>query len=1076
MTQASATQGVETLKDREVRVFLSSTFRDMGAERAHLVAKVFPQLRSHCAARGVAFTDIDLRWGITEEQARSGHTAEICLAEIERCAEYPPFFIGFLGERYGWVPQRSDLSQEQGKLGGRADERWARLQEAVAEGIGVTELEMRYAFAQYPHATTHSRVFLRAPELTDALAARTDHAGDFRDAHVDKLVALKSWLRQGGHVAIDGYTSVEAFGDAVQRFLLEAIDQRYPEDRVPDESDKRRREQALYAQSRLRGYVRRPGIHSRLLEHVAAARSNPRASFVCVHAPSGTGKSALVADLDSDLRREQPDLALHTHFFGVRQRANLHDWARQLLDDLGPVGQRPASPAPSDVVRQLAATLRERFEVERRPVIVVLDAIDQLDTGGDHAASELRRAFDGSPATLLLVTSTRPPAGDWTSIELPAFDAEQIRQASRDYLDEYRKALPEDLLDALAASPACANPLFLRMLLEELRLHGNHPGLAAQLRSLDAAGSPGELFMQVLRRMRDDLDDALHANLGERSARLLALSWRGLRERDLALLLARRAGAGAGGSPDPLDEASGSERLPQRLLSPLLARLEPYVLRREGFLELMHASFWQACQRPDRASARLRLLEHVEPLAGRDAWAAAEAVHQLAELARESPSRATAAGPRLMRLLGRLPDLASVLAEHERVFDLGVTRLLLEAARAAADQPARQIAWAALQRDWIALWREEVGDAASAAALRQLAAVLARLRWQAEAWLDFDHGGDGRYDPVADAGLDALLGGELHAWARGVLLQALRRPRPDPEHAEAAIALLRALQPPQDPKNALIEAEADAAGLKRELAVARVAARMIERAYAPTARRRAHSLFDLALACASCERRVAAVRWGRGSLRVLDGSGELGELGLDVLQWLERQDAAVLARFGLDATALLERRVALLGVLGRPAAAVEAATRLARRLAERGHLDAALAQLDAARRHADTVVADDPAAPALLTVLAARFDLARRHGDASDALRAAGALLAAFAALARAAALSRREHGSRRLAELEAGAGEAIRRALAVVATAAPARAEASFEGVLDALRDYLELPDASPPDSHDSSAASGDR
>ena len=1072
MTQASATQGVETLKDREVRVFLSSTFRDMNAERSHLVAKVFPQLRSHCAARGVAFTDIDLRWGITEEQARSGHTAEICLAEIERCAEYPPFFIGFLGERYGWVPQPGDLSQQQGKLGGRAEERWARLHEAVADGIGVTELEMRYAFAQYSHAATHSRVFLRAPALTDALAARADNAGDFRDGHRDKLAALKDWLRQGGHVAIDGYTSVEAFGDAVQRFLVAAIDQRYPEDRVPDESDRRRREQALYAQSRLRGYVRRPGIHSRLLELVAATRSNPRAAFVCVHAPSGTGKSALVADLDSQLRREQPDLALHTHFFGVRQRANLHDWARQLLEDLGPARERRALAAPSGVVQQLAARLRERSEVDRRPVLVVLDAIDQLDAGGDLAASELRRAFDGAPQTLVLLTSTRPPPGDWVGVELPAFDAEQIRQASRGYLDEYRKALAEDLLEALASSPACANPLFLRMLLEELRLHGDHPGLAAQLRSLNATGSPGELFMQVLRRMREDLDDALHANLGERSARLLALSWRGLRERDLALLLARRADE----SPDPLDEASGSERLPQRLLSPLLARLEPYVLRREGFLDLMHASFWQACQKPDRASARLRLLDHAEPLAGGDAWAAAEAVHQLAELARESPSRATDAGARLMRLLGKLRDLAAVLAQHALIFDLGVTRLLLEAARSAADPPARQLAWAALQRSWIALWREELGDAPSAAALRQLADVLGRLRWQAEAWLDFDHGGDRRYDPVADAGLEELLTGELHAWARGVLLRALRRAHPDPQHAEATIALLRALQPPQDPKNALIEAEVDASAPKRELAVARLAARLVGRAYAPGARRRAQSLFDLALACARCGRRVAAVRWGRAALRALDGSGDPGELGLDVLQWLERQDAAVLARWGLDATVLLERRVALLGVLGQPAAAVSAATRLARALADRGHVDAALARLAAARSHAEGVVAADPAAPALLTVLAARFDLASRHGDASAELQAASALLAAFAALARAAAQSRREHGSRRLAELETDAGPAIRRALGVVAAAAPAQAETSFEGVLAALRDYLELPDASPRGSHDPSAASGDR
>jgi hypothetical protein len=88
---------------KTVRVFISSTFRDMHAEREVLIKHVFPQLRKLCEERGVAFTEVDLRWGITEEQAERGEVLPICLAEIDRCR---PFFIGLLGERYGWVPRR----------------------------------------------------------------------------------------------------------------------------------------------------------------------------------------------------------------------------------------------------------------------------------------------------------------------------------------------------------------------------------------------------------------------------------------------------------------------------------------------------------------------------------------------------------------------------------------------------------------------------------------------------------------------------------------------------------------------------------------------------------------------------------------------------------------------------------------------------------------------------------------------------------------------------------------------------------------------------------------------------------
>ena len=85
---------------RTVRVFISSTFRDMHAEREELVKRVFPQLRKLCEERGVGWAEVDLRWGVTEEQAQRGEVLPICLAEIDR---WRPFFIGLLGERYGWV-------------------------------------------------------------------------------------------------------------------------------------------------------------------------------------------------------------------------------------------------------------------------------------------------------------------------------------------------------------------------------------------------------------------------------------------------------------------------------------------------------------------------------------------------------------------------------------------------------------------------------------------------------------------------------------------------------------------------------------------------------------------------------------------------------------------------------------------------------------------------------------------------------------------------------------------------------------------------------------------------------------
>ena len=50
-----------------VRVFISSTFRDMHAERDHLVKVVFPRLRESLEKDRIHLLDIDLRWGVRRE-------------------------------------------------------------------------------------------------------------------------------------------------------------------------------------------------------------------------------------------------------------------------------------------------------------------------------------------------------------------------------------------------------------------------------------------------------------------------------------------------------------------------------------------------------------------------------------------------------------------------------------------------------------------------------------------------------------------------------------------------------------------------------------------------------------------------------------------------------------------------------------------------------------------------------------------------------------------------------------------------------------------------------------------------
>ena len=90
---------------RTFRVFVSSTFRDLEAERNYLHEHVYPDLRRLCGEHGARFQAIDLRWGVSREASLDQQAMNVCLREIDRCRELTPRpnFVVLLGNRHGWL-------------------------------------------------------------------------------------------------------------------------------------------------------------------------------------------------------------------------------------------------------------------------------------------------------------------------------------------------------------------------------------------------------------------------------------------------------------------------------------------------------------------------------------------------------------------------------------------------------------------------------------------------------------------------------------------------------------------------------------------------------------------------------------------------------------------------------------------------------------------------------------------------------------------------------------------------------------------------------------------------------------
>ena len=87
-----------------VPVFFSSTFSDTQRERAALHKLVFPAARKICAALGLSFLPVDLRWGVREVSINEHSVTQICLDEIEKAWQCSGggrrmWFVGLLGDK-----------------------------------------------------------------------------------------------------------------------------------------------------------------------------------------------------------------------------------------------------------------------------------------------------------------------------------------------------------------------------------------------------------------------------------------------------------------------------------------------------------------------------------------------------------------------------------------------------------------------------------------------------------------------------------------------------------------------------------------------------------------------------------------------------------------------------------------------------------------------------------------------------------------------------------------------------------------------------------------------------------------
>lgn len=696
----------KAVKWEKVHVFISSTFNDMHAERDYLVKRVFPELQEWCERRKLRLVDIDLRWGVTEQDATHNRNAvKVCLERIDDCR---PFFLCFLGQRRGWVPRQDEISEET----------YLRFPELAshAGAASITELEILHAIIKPLHngikydekksaekydKVEHAFFYLRddsylkdiptvppllretytnegiddpvererhdrelnqwreelwqgappchaysakwdelatTPEIMLPLAAPSSDPGNIErwriqwakvGIYVDGVCvyddpALAAKAEQHNQLISRGrLAGFESDGDELKDVILadlkQAITTRYPEHKENLEESELQKEldqqdEFLYINSE--GFIEREGVYAELNEYL----TNSSSQLFVLTAPGGMGKSMLLANwIDHTKERLGNGHTLHFRFVGQSDHSTtLVNLLRSLMLELQLVGKIPNTVTEKVKAASGKENTREvSFEIPHDPIkilnlwnsqltvmgkqsktIIVIDAINQLDTG---LKDLVWLPLYGLPENIKLIISIREDATGAAQLleqfaasdkyilldrAKPFTDFDDRRKLVNAYLANYLKEIDERHLEEIIALNGAMNPLFLKVVLSELRVFGSFGSLSDKIRN-NFGNSPASAFDGILQRLENDpvYSDILPSNVVPLLFGLLAHARSGLTIEELAVLF--------------LQELNLPKSKEQRVMALDTARLflrqvRQFLARRDGRFDFFYESFKSA--------------------------------------------------------------------------------------------------------------------------------------------------------------------------------------------------------------------------------------------------------------------------------------------------------------------------------------------------------------------------------------------------------------------------------------------------------------------------------------------------
>ena len=202
------------MENRQIRIFVSSTFKDMNEVRSHLAINVFPYIRKQFIKKGINFSWIDLRWGITNEEAQAGLVIPKCLQAMNDCN----VFIVIIGDYYGTTLCKDDIESLN-----VSEETKVQIIDYLDllnndGGISITEMEIFHGVINN-RRIQNSCFFIKENKCIE-------------DPRINKLIQK---IKQGGYSCHD-FSSNEQLGRLLTDYLSNIFQTHHEDDELHKES------------------------------------------------------------------------------------------------------------------------------------------------------------------------------------------------------------------------------------------------------------------------------------------------------------------------------------------------------------------------------------------------------------------------------------------------------------------------------------------------------------------------------------------------------------------------------------------------------------------------------------------------------------------------------------------------------------------------------------------------------------------------------------------------------------------------------------------------------------------------